>query len=456
MKLLNSIIFCGWPGGTGNPELYLLQYVTMQVTKKNLSDTKVQLVLIADAEQLNKVKKEALKRVSQDLRLPGFRQGKAPLSLVEKSVNPATFQTEFLDRALNELYVTALEEQKLRPVSQPQVKIQKFVPFETLEVEVEVEVVGAIKVADYKKVKVAKKAVKVTAKDVDEVIEQLKKREAEKKDVDRASKNGDQVWIDFKGIDAKTKEAISGADGKDYPLLLGSNTFIPGFENHLVGVKAGEEKTFSLTFPKDYGVKALQSRKVEFTVAVTKVQEVTEPKIDDAFAAKTGPFKTLADLKADVKKQLQTEKDYQADRQYTDALLTKITSDSKVSIPQVLVEEQIERLLNEQKQNIVYRGMTWQEFLESQGLTEEQYKEQLRPDAEMRVKAGLVLGEIAEAEQVRVTPEELEIRMQLLKSQYPDEKMQAELDKPESRREIVSRMVSEKTVEKLVGYASAK
>jgi trigger factor len=428
----------------------------MQVTKKNLSDTKVQLVLIADVEQLNKVKREALKRVSQDLRLPGFRQGKAPLSLVEKSVNPATFQTEFLDRALNELYGAALEEQKLRPVSQPEVKIQKFVPFDTLEVEVEVEVVGTIKVADYKKVKLAKKTVKVTAKDVDEVIEQLKKREAEKKDVDRASKNGDQVWIDFKGVDAKTKEAISGADGKDYPLLLGSNTFIPGFETNLVGAKTGEEKTFTLTFPKEYGVKTLQNRKVEFTVTVTKVQEVTEPKVDDAFAAKAGPFKTLDDLKTDVKKQLQSEKDYQADREYTDALLTKITNDSKVSIPQVLVEEQVERLISEQKQNIMYRGMTWQEFLEGQGLTEEKYHEQVRPDAEMRVKAGLVLGEIAEAEKIRVTPEELEIRMQLLKSQYPDEKMQAELDKPESRREIVSRMVSEKTVEKLVGYASAK
>jgi trigger factor len=427
----------------------------MQVTKKNLSDTKVQLLLVADAEQLKTAKEETLKHLAHDVRLPGFRPGKAPLNLIEKSINPATLQTEFLDRALNVLYINALEEYKLRPVAQPQVKIQKFVPFDTLEIEAEVEVVGTIKLADYKTIKLARKAVKITAKDVDEVLDQLKQREAEKKDVDRASKDGDQTMINFKGVDAETKEAISGADGKDYPLLLGSNTFIPGFETNLVGMKTGEEKTFTLTFPKDYGVKALQGRKVAFTVTVTKVQEVVEPKLDDAFAAKAGPFKTLDELKADAKKQLETEKEYQADREYTDELLTKITKESKAAIPESLIAEQTDRLVNDQKQNSMYRGMTWKEFLESQGLTEEKYREQLKPEAEMRVKAGLVLGEIAEAEKITVTPEELEIRIQLLKAQYPDEKMQAELGKPESRREIVSRMVSEKTVDKLVGYASS-
>lgn len=435
---------------------YLLQCVTMQVTKKNLSDTKVQLTLQADADQLKKVKQEVLEHLAQEVRLPGFRQGKAPLAMVEKNVNPATLQTEFLDQAMNVLYVAALKEQDLRPVAQPQVKIQKFVPFETLEVELEVEVVGEIKLPDYKKIKLAKKEAKITAKDVTEVIEQIKKREAEKKEVERAAKDGDELLIDFKGVDTKTKEAISGADGKDYPLLLGSNSFIPGFESNLVGMKPGEEKTFTLTFPENYGVKTLQKRKVDFTVTTKKVNELVEPKIDDAFAAKVGPFKTVEDMKADIKKQLQTEKDYQSDREYTDELLTKITNESKVAIPEVLIAEQLDRLLNDHKQNAMYRGTTWKEFLEGEGKTEEEYLKGLRPDAELRVKAGLVLGEIADKEGVDVTPEELEIRIQILKAQYPDEKMQAELDKIESRREIASRMVSEKTVDKLVGYATAK
>lgn len=427
----------------------------MQVNKKNISETKVQLVLSADADLLRAVKDETLRYVGTTLRLPGFRQGKAPLAIVEKNANPTTLQTEFLDRAMNRMYGDAVLQEELRPIAQPQVKINKFVPYDTLELEIEVDVMGEIKLPDYTKIKVAKKDIKITAKDVDGVIEQLKTRNAEKQDVDRASKEGDQVWIDFVGVDAKTSEPISGADGKDYPLALGSNTFIPGFEDNLIGAKAGDVKTFTLTFPKDYGVKTLQNRKVTFTVTVTKVQEVTEPKIDDAFAAKIGPFKTVADMKADIKKQLDNEKQYEADRAFADEVLMKITKDTKVVLPEPLVTEQVERLEKDQRQNLVYRGMTWQDFLASEGMTEEEYRTSLRPDAELRVKAGLVLSEIAEKEKITVTPEELEIRIQLLKGQYTDAQMHAELDKPENRREIASRMMSEKTVERLVGFASA-
>lgn len=427
----------------------------MQVTKKNLSDTRVQLTLTADADLLRSVKDETLAYVGSSLRLPGFRPGKAPLNMVEKSANPTTLQTEFLDRAMNRLYGEALMQENLRPVAQPQVKINKFVPFDTLELELEVDVIGDIKLPDYTKVKVEKKTVKITAKDVDEVIGQLKTRNAEKNDVDRAAKNGDQVWIDFTGVDAKTSEPIAGADGKDYPLALGSNTFIPGFEDNLVDAKAGDEKVFTLTFPKDYGVKALQNRKVTFTATVKKVQEVIEPKVDDEFAAKIGPFKTVADMKEDIKKQLESEKQYEADRALADEVLMKITKDAKVSVPEALVNEQIERLEKDQRQNLTYRGMTWEEFLAAEGKTEDEYRESLRPDAELRVKAGLVLSEVAEKEKIDVTPEELEIRIQMLKGQYTDAQMHTELDKPENRREIASRMMSEKTVEKLVGYATA-
>lgn len=428
----------------------------MQVTNKNVTDTKVQLNVAADKAQLEAVKKETLTHLAGDVRLPGFRPGKAPLSMVEKSISPSKLQTEFLERVINVLYSAAADDQRLRPVTQPEVKIAKFVPFETLEVEFTVEVVGEIKLADYKKIKLTKATPKVTDKDVAEVLEQLTKREAEKKDVDRAAKDGDQVWIDFKGVDAKTKEPIKGADGKDYPLTLGSGTFIPGFEPELLGLKKGDQKTFTVTFPKDYGVKTLQNTKVEFSVTVHKVQELSLPKLDDAFAAKVGPFKTMQELKADVKKQLATEKSYQADRDFSDKLLREITSKSKIALPDSLVEEQIDRIVNDQKQSVVYRGQTWQEFLEEQGLTEEEYRKQHRAEAEMRVKAGLVLGEVAEAEKIVITPEEVEIRIQVLRSQYPDKKMQSELSKPAARRDIASRLLSEKTIDKLVSYATAK
>ncbi|HJQ08446.1 MAG TPA: trigger factor [Candidatus Saccharimonadales bacterium] len=426
----------------------------MQVTKKNLSDTKVQLTLKADTAQLNDVKQRTLQLFAQSMKIQGFREGKAPLGMVEKQADPQRLQAEFLETAVNHLYVAALEQEKLRPVTQPQVKITKFVPFDTLEVETEVEVVGEVTLPDYRKIKLAKDKVSISVKEVDEVIATLRTRDAEKKDVDRLSKNGDQVWIDFAGVDAKTKEPISGADGKDYPLVLGSNTFIPGFEPNLVGMKADEQKAFTLTFPKDYSVKALQNRKVEFTVTVTKVQEVVEPKVDDAFAAKVGPFKTVAELKEDIKKELVMRKQVDADQAFADQIIRKVTDKAKVAIPESLVNEQIDRIEREQRQNLTYRGQTWQEFLQAEGYDEKSYREAQRPAAELRVKAGLVLAEIAEAENVEVTAKELTAQMAQLKARYPDPQMQAELAKPEAQREIASRMLTEKTIAKLTEYAS--
>lgn len=421
----------------------------MQVSKKNLSDTKVQLSIAGEPGELNAIKQEVVKKLAKDVKLQGFRAGKAPDSLVEKSIDPSRLQTEFLDEAINKLFVDAVTKESLRPVAQPKVEISKFVPFATLEFSVEVEVVGEVKLPDYTKIKVDKKPVSVAAKDVDEVIDRLKVREAEKKEVNRASKDGDEVWIDFTGVDAANKEPISGADGKDYPLVLGSSTFIPGFEPELVGLKAGEEKTFTITFPKDYGVATLQNRKVTFTVTIKKVNEVAEPKVDDAFAAKVGPFKTVAELKADIKKQLEAEREREAQAAFQNELVTKIAEKSSVAIPTALVDEQLDAMDQEERQNLAYRGQTWQEHLKAEGVTEEQHRERNRTQAEQRVKAGLVLSEIADKEKISVTPKELEIRMQILKGQYPDAQMQAELDKPEARRDIMSRMLTEKTLSKL-------
>lgn len=427
----------------------------MQVTKKNLTDTNVQLQLVADTVLLETIKQRTLHSFATSSKLPGFREGKAPLSLVEKYTDPTRLQAEFLDQAINVLYADAVEQEKLRPVDRPQVTVTKFVPFTTLEIDITVEVIGGITLADYKKITLPKEKVQVTAKEVDQVIANLRTREAEKKEVARAAANGDNVWIDFTGVDAKTKEPIKGADGKDYPLLLGSNTFIPGFETNLLGTKAGEEKTFVLTFPKDYGVAALQNRKVAFTTTTKKVEEVVEPALDHTFATTVGPFKTVAELKADIKKQLQAEKQYRADQKYAADLLARITEKSKVAVPKVLVDEQIEHQEQEQRQNVLYRGQTWPEYLKGEGLDEQGYREKQRPAAEQRVKVGLVLAEIAEKENVTVTPEEVDVQVRVLKGRYPDAAMQAELDKPASRREIASRLMTEKTLARLTGHAPA-
>jgi trigger factor len=179
-----------------------------------------------------------------------------------------------------------------------------------------------------------------------------------------------------------------------------------------------------------------------------------EPKVDDDFAATVGPFKTVADLKADIKKQIKSEKQSQAERNYENQLISKIADKSQVEIPETLIEDQIKFMEEDERRNLTYRGLTWQEHLDQEGIKEEQHRQRQRPDAEARVKAGLVLSEISKLENIQVTPEELEIRLQILKGQYQDPQMQAELDKPENRRDIASRLLSEKTVQKLVDYAS--
>jgi trigger factor len=392
----------------------------MQVTHKNLSPTKVELTVVADADRLQTTKEQALKELAREVNLAGFRKGHAPLALVEKNVDSAVLQSRFLDQAINDLYMAAASEQKLRPVQQPAVNITKFVPFTTLEFTATVEVLGAIKLPDYKKIKLTKEVEATTAKDVDAVVEDLRRRDSTKNDVERAAKDGDEVVIDFAGVDSKTKEAIEGGTGTSYPLMIGSNSFIPGFEPELVGLKAGDTKAFDITFPADYGAEALRKKKVTFTVTVHTVREVVLPKVDDAFADKLGPFKTVAELKADIKKQLESEKEARAQREFENDLLAAVAEKASAEIPEVLVNEEIERIELEEKRNLLYRGQTWQEHLKAEGKTEEQHRDELRESAEIRVKTGLVLGEVAETEGITVDDKELDIRIRDLKKPLPD------------------------------------
>ncbi|MDB5169249.1 MAG: Trigger factor [Candidatus Saccharibacteria bacterium] len=427
----------------------------MQIIRDNPTPTTTKLTITADETTLQEVKAAVLQRLSRDVKVPGFRDGKAPIELIEKNLNESLYQTEFLEQAVSRVYIDAVEQENLKPISQPNVEISKFVPFNTLEITVEVEVVGPIKLPDYKKIKQPLEPVKVTADDINAVLDDLKVRAAEKKDVDRAAKSGDEVTIDFAGRDAKTNEPIAGADGKSYPLILGSNSFIPGFEENVIGIKPGEEKEFTLTFPADYGVKALQKREVIFKITANKVTELVTPKLDDEFASKVGPFKSLAELKADIKKQVESDKQYQQERDYNNQLLEKIAEKTTLELPASMVEEAMDRMEDEEKRNIAYRGQTWQEHLAEEGLTAEQHREKQRAGAELRTKVSLILSEIAEKEKVTVTKEELDLRIQLLKGQYGDPSMQVELDKQENRRDIASRLVSEKTLEILRNYAAA-
>lgn len=426
----------------------------MKLSRETTSPTTTKLTVTAEQAELDQAKQATLQRLSQNVSVPGFRKGKAPANLVERQINQSVLQTEFMDAVINQLYVEAIDRENLRPVSQPEIAVTKFVPFTSLEFSATVEVVGDIKLAEYKKIKLAQKPVTVTTDDVNDVLNNLATRGATKEIVERAAKKGDEVVIDFVGTDAETKEPIDGAEGTDYPLILGSDSFIPGFEDELIGAKAGAITTFDITFPSDYGAPSLQNKKVTFAVTVRSVSAVKSAKIDDDFAASIGPFKTVTELKTDVKKQLKAEREQEAQTAYDNELLQKVAEKTEVVIPTPLIEEEMTRIEEEEKRNVVYRGQTWQEHLDAEGLTAEAHREKQREGAELRVKAGLVLGEIAQAEKVTVSPDELEIRIELLRGQYSDPTMQAELDKPENRRDIMSRMLTEKTLAKLRSFAT--
>lgn len=429
----------------------------MHTTVKKLSDYEVSIEITADAKDLAPYKKDTLTRLQPEVSAPGFRKGKVPLNMVEKQVDQNYLQSQFMDEALSGLYQTALNDENIRPVDRPRVELGKFVPYTELAFTVTVEVVPPITLPDYKAVKQSREKVTVSAKEVTEVIENLQKRFAKKTIVKRAAKKEDEVTIDFAGSDTDGK-AVSGATGKDYPLILGSDSFIPGFEDELIGMKQDETKTFTIRFPKDYAHAPLADKDVVFEVTVKAVREMKLPAVDDALAKESGPFETIEELKKDIKAQLTQQKEQEAEGKLKDAVIEAIVTKSKLTPPPSLIKESTDSLLDEFKQNLVYRGITFSEYLDQAGTTEEDYiKNEVQPQAERRVKTGLILAEIAEKEKIEITAEELEIRMQLIKGQYQgDAQMAEQLNSPDAQREIASRIMTEKTINTLVDFATSK
>ncbi|MBX4196937.1 trigger factor [Candidatus Saccharibacteria bacterium] len=425
----------------------------MRVTREDKSPTRIIIKVAAEAADLEPIHQHVLSHF-KNVKVPGFRAGKAPANLVEQNISQQQILDEFMEHALNELYRRAVDQEQVRPISTPNVKLKKFVPYSQMEFEAETEILGPIKLPNYKIIKLSKKKPEVTVKDVDEVIKSLQGRLAERTDVERPAKEGDELIIDFAGRDA-AHMPVSGVDGTDYPLVLGSKAFIPGFEENLQSVKAGEIKEFEVSFPKDYGVAALQNKPVTFKVDVKKVSELKELKANDELAKKAGPFQTLKDLKADIKKQLLNEKQNQANNEYQNELMRKIAAKTEIEVPESLAQEENLRLEAQEKQNLAYRGQTWQEHLDSEGINEQEHRQRHYPEALERVKIGLILSEIASKENIQITPKELELRLQILKGQHQDPQMQAELSKESNQRDIEARLMTEKTLAKLTNYASS-
>lgn len=426
----------------------------MQITITHNTDTELVLNIHADTDTLKDSKVKALKNLSKDMKIAGFRPGKAPQSVVEKSVSQPLLQEEFLNLVINEAYFMAVQTEKLHVTSQPKVEVVKFVPFDTVEFKATVECITIKKLVDYKKLSTKKVQRPIDKTRIAEVIENMRTQLAVKKDIEREAQMGDQVWIDFHGKDTKGKD-VKGAQGTNYPLLLGSNTFIPGFEEHVVGLSTGQSKNFTITFPKDYGVKALQAKKVTFDVSVVKVQSVEKPALDSDFFTKISPqISSKIELEKDIEKQLMIEADSAAERDFENALVAEIIAKSEIIIPENLIDEQCDIVLRDLQQNLLYRGQTMQEYLESVSMSAEEQKEkEARPEALRRLQAGILLNEIAENERVEVSREELDSRLNLLKQRYAsDSEMLKQLESPTNRREIATQVLTEKTISLIKSY----
>ena len=423
----------------------------MKTTVKKLSDTKVELTISLGSEELSAAEQVALTKMAADVKVPGFRKGKVPVSVAAKHVNPAALQEQTLDNALSKAVAEAFMAEKIQALDRPAVDVKKFVPGQELEFTAEVEIIPPVKLGNYKKLKAKRQAVKVEDNEVEEIITRMRENFTEKTEVKRAAKEGDEAVIDFTG--KKDDVPFDGGAAKDFALKLGSGQFIPGFEEGVVGHKAGETFDLKLTFPKDYHAKELAGADVVFTVTLHKVNELSLPEVNDEFAAKCGPFTSVDELKADIKREITAQKEREADEKLKDDLVGELAEASKVALPELLIDDQIRSIEQDLMQNLMYRGLTLDSYLQTQKFTDKDdwRAKEARPAAEKRVKAGLVLAELSKELGVEVSHEELSTQIEAMKQQYgKDPKIAERFNDPNVHRDIANRMITDKTVEKLI------
>lgn len=423
----------------------------MKYTTKKLTDTRTKIVVTLEQPEIKKAKTLALKHLAPQVKIAGFRKGKVPANLVEKNIDPTTLANEVIEHAINAAINEIAEKEDYRILDRPDVDVKDFNPYESIEFEAEMDLLPDIKLGDYKNLGVKREAIKLDPAEIDEVVGRLRQQLAEKKSVERAAQDGDEVVIDFAG--KKDGEVFDGGTSSDYTLTLGSHTFIPGFEEAIVGHKPGDQFDVPLTFPEDYHAEHLKGAEVVFETKLTTVNEVVMPEVDDEFAKKSGGFETVAELNADITRELTQQKEKSVDDNYKDALVEALVKVSHVPVPQLLVDDQVQSIERDALQNLMYRGMTADQYIASQGYKDldEWREKEFKLAGERRVQAGLVLAELSKAEDIRVGQDELIARHDAMVAQYQNNpEAVKQLDSPDSRRDLANRLLTEKTVDRLI------
>lgn len=418
------------------------------------TDTEVTFTVSLDESELKNIKKEVFDHLRGNVKAAGFRPGKAPDMIVERELGSDAVQHDVIDHAIQHTYSKAVKEQALQVVSSPNITLEKFVPYTQLEYKAVAELMPKVKLADYTKIRLKRPAIKIEPAEINRTIEELRRREATRLVSEQPAKLGDEVNFDFAGT--KGGQAVDGASAKNQTLQLGSGQFIPGFEDEMIGLKVGDEKTFDIRFPNTYHEKTLASQVVTFAIKINGVTDLVLPEVDGDFISAVSPFKTEDEFKADITAKLTGEKAEAASRQYEQEVLDKLLKDSDFKTPAALVEQQLERMRQELAQNLAYSGLDLPKYLDLSGKTKAEMDNEMRPEAERRVGLAMILTEVAAAEKLSVKPEELDAEIARLKQDYADPQTQAELENPNTREEVYNHLMASRVIAKLVDYAQSK
>ncbi|MDD6618993.1 MAG: trigger factor [Clostridiales bacterium] len=394
----------------------------MSVQVEKLEHNMAKLTIEVPETELEAAIEKAYQKQKKSISLPGFRKGKAPRVMIEKMYGKGVFLEDAANSLIPVQYSMAAGESGLEIVSQPTIDVTQLEPGKPFIFTAEVAVKPEVTLGEYKGVEVEKQNTEVLDEEVDAEI--FKERESNSRMIDvedRAVENGDTVNLDFEGfVDG---EAFEGGKGEGYPLVIGSNTFIPGFEEQLIGANIDEEKEVNVTFPEDYQAEELKGKAAVFKCKVNRIQKKELPEVDDEFAKDVSEFDTLEEYKADIRKKLAEEKEKDAQRAKEDAVINKIIETSEMDIPDAMVDAQIDQMADDFGRRMQSQGLSLEQYFQFTGLTMEKLRDELKPQALKRIQTRLVLEKIAEVEDIQPTDEQVDEEIEKMAEMY---KMEAD------------------------------
>ena len=397
--------------------------MNLKENKKTEKNT-VELVVEVKGDEFKKAVDAAFKKNLSKMQVPGFRKGKAPRKMVEKLYGEGVFYDEAVNALYPAAYEAAVKEAGIDPIDNPEVDITE-IDAEGFTFTAKVTVKPEVEVKDYKGIKLTKNVYNVTETMVKSELETLRNQNKRIVEVEREAASGDTVNIDYCGsVDGVE---FDGGKAEGYDLSLGSNTFIPGFEDQLIGKKTGDECDVNVTFPEEYHAEELKGKAAVFKVKVNAVKEVQLPEVDDEFAKDVSEFDTLAELKSDIKKKLKEQKAQQSESELESAMVEALLANTEVEIPQVMIDQKTNQMMGEFEQRLMGSGLDLETYLSYMGMDVDSFKKNYEPEAEKQVKTRLALEKVVELEGIVVADEDIEKEYQLIADTYKMELQQVKM-----------------------------